>query len=164
VAIGRELLDVKNKIDRGQWLPWLAVEFNWSERHAQRLMNLARFDPDTVSYLEGVQDHIAPTAYYTLALPSTPPEVLKQVIALAGQGQYVTKHDVVTLAETIAQQSDGDSDTGAILYAFPSKGTQTRNELSARKRCTCDAKLWTVRRPSWSGPRTNCLARETGII
>jgi hypothetical protein len=137
VAIGRELLDVKNKIDRGQWLPWLAVEFNWSERHAQRLMNLARFDPDTVSDLERVQDHIAPTAYYTLALPSTPPEVLKQVIDLAGRGQYVTKDDVVTLAETNPQQSDADLDTGAILYTFPSKDTpQTRNQLSPRKRCT----------------------------
>jgi hypothetical protein len=41
VAAGELLLEVKAALPHGRWLPWLASEFNWSDRQARRLMSIA---------------------------------------------------------------------------------------------------------------------------
>src|ERR1700733_2471014 len=41
IDIGRDLIVVKEKLDHGQFGPWLRAEFQWDERTAQRYMGLA---------------------------------------------------------------------------------------------------------------------------
>ena len=67
IEIGRRLIHVKENLDHGEWLNWLAESINYSERTAQRLMRLAREDinPALVSDLG---------ARKALALLALPPE------------------------------------------------------------------------------------------
>jgi hypothetical protein len=96
VEQGRILLSVKRKIAFGYFRLWLAYEFrDWSERHAQQLMNLARLvKSESDSDLERLQKQIDLSAAYMLAAPSMPPEVLEAIIQLAEQGQRIDKRKV----------------------------------------------------------------------
>lgn len=49
---GSALLAAKEQLPHGEWLGWLADNFDGSERHAQRCMTLARADPTRVSELD----------------------------------------------------------------------------------------------------------------
>ena len=68
IEIGKNLIEVKQAIGHGNWLPWLDAEFGFSERSAQNFMNVAdKFKSATVSDLD-----FAPKALYLLAQNSTP--------------------------------------------------------------------------------------------
>lgn len=85
IEIGQRLIEVKEMLPHGAWLPWLETEFGWNERHAQRLINVAeRFKYDNLSDLT-----IAPSALYLLAAPSTPEEVRAEAIEIAEAGEKV---------------------------------------------------------------------------
>jgi hypothetical protein len=36
-----QLIEAKEQCEHGDWLPWLAREFGWSERQARDLMQIA---------------------------------------------------------------------------------------------------------------------------
>ncbi len=77
IAIGEALLRIKSAVDHGQFLPLIQFEFHMSERHAQRFMAVARRFAgkyDSVS-------HLAPTVLFELASPSTPGEVVDEVLS-----------------------------------------------------------------------------------
>ncbi len=42
IEIGRRLVEVKDMLDHGEWLPWLERETEFSERHAQNYMKVFR--------------------------------------------------------------------------------------------------------------------------
>lgn len=46
IEIGRRLLEAKEKLTHGQWLPWLEEHVEISEGHAQRFMRLAKEYPN----------------------------------------------------------------------------------------------------------------------
>jgi hypothetical protein len=46
IAIGQELLSVKAMLGHGHFGRWLAAEFKWDVRTAERYMSLARAFPD----------------------------------------------------------------------------------------------------------------------
>ena len=86
VIIGRTLIGVKERLGHGRFGEWLDAEFGWTDRAAQRFMQVAsRFKSDIMSDLS-----ITPTALYLLAAPSTPDEAFEQAIALAESGEKVT--------------------------------------------------------------------------
>ncbi|MBU1106976.1 MAG: DUF3102 domain-containing protein, partial [Candidatus Riflebacteria bacterium] len=41
VEIGRELIDIKNKLTHGQFLPWVEAEFDMDKMSASRFMQVA---------------------------------------------------------------------------------------------------------------------------
>lgn len=90
IAMGRELLRVKGRLDHGQFGRWLDAEFGAGARTAQNYMTAAeRFagKSETVSYL--------PTAtVYQLAAPSTPERVRQEVVSLAEAGSPLPLHEV----------------------------------------------------------------------
>lgn len=85
--IGGKLIQVKERIGHGLFGVWLEQEFGWTDRTAQRFMNVAeRFGKsDNLSDLT-----IAPSALYLLAAPSTPEAAVEEALSQAEGGAAVT--------------------------------------------------------------------------
>jgi hypothetical protein len=88
IAVGNDLLSVKESLDHGQFLPWLRAEFGWTERTARNFMAVAeQFGPKS----EMISDlKIAPTAAYLLAAPSAPDEARQKAVERAEAGEHIT--------------------------------------------------------------------------
>jgi len=105
VGMGRDLLDVKDSLPRGQFHIWLKAEFGWSERTARNYMALAdtfgHLNPATLAGSE-------PTALYLLASPSTPEDVRDDFITQAEHGESITvRHVRDALSDAVpSRQSD----------------------------------------------------------
>ncbi len=88
IAIGKYLIEVKEKLPVGQYIKWLQAEFNWSDRQSRRYVSVAkRFGGrlDTLSKL-----NIDRTAYYDLAKTTTSEEVVEAVLERAQTGERIT--------------------------------------------------------------------------
>lgn len=86
LAIGRNLIQVKERLAHGQWLNWLVAEFDWTDRTALNFMNVAQqFKSEKLSDL-----NIAASALYVLAAPSTPSEAREEAITRAQAGERIT--------------------------------------------------------------------------
>jgi len=100
--IGQKLLLVKQKLGHGCFLNWLDTEFGWSDRTAQRFMNVAEI------LKEKLQDKSVNlsnfnfdfTALYYVTAPSTPKQAREEVFARAIAGERIT----YTTAKTIRQE------------------------------------------------------------
>ena len=82
IATGRDLQDVKAKLDHGQFESWLDLSFNMTDRTARRFMQAATWaegKTDTVSVL-------TPTAVYLLSAKSTPEGVHEQIVERIQKG------------------------------------------------------------------------------
>lgn len=88
IAVGNDLLAVKETLPHGQFTPWLRAEFGWTERTARNFMAVAeQFGPKK----EIISDlRIDPTAAYLLAAPSAPDEAREAAVKLAEEGERVT--------------------------------------------------------------------------
>jgi hypothetical protein len=88
IAIGTDLLAVKEVLPHGKFSPWLGAEFGWTERTARNFMTVAqRFGPKT----EMISDlRIDPTAAYLLAAPSAPEEASAAALQRAEGGERIT--------------------------------------------------------------------------
>lgn len=97
--VGERLILVKEQLEHGQFLAWLEHEFQWSERAARRMMEVAiSFKTANLADLQT----IAPSALYLLASDSTPPEVREAVLEKAKNGKPVTHKEVKTAVEKSA--------------------------------------------------------------
>lgn len=86
LRIGHSLIQVKERLPHGQWLDWLAIEFQWTERTARNYMQTAEeFKWEKISDLD-----IAASALYLLASPSTPDEAREEALARAQSGERIT--------------------------------------------------------------------------
>jgi Protein of unknown function (DUF3102) len=83
VEIGRRLHDAKRRVGHGKFLCWIATEFGWSDKTAERFMSVHALAEkfDNLSNLE-----LPISALYLLAAPSTPDKAIFQVAARAGVG------------------------------------------------------------------------------
>src|SRR5262245_18383091 len=71
LRIGKEQLEVKERLDHGHWLPWLDAEFGWSESHAYNFMNAHKAFGNSQTF-GNLARQMQPSAVYVLAAPSTP--------------------------------------------------------------------------------------------
>jgi hypothetical protein len=88
IAIGQELLSVKETLPHGQFSAWLRAEFDWTLRTAQRFMAVAqRFGSksDTMSVMR-----IDLTAAYMLAAPTAPQKASEAALQRAQSGERIT--------------------------------------------------------------------------
>lgn len=87
---GKDLIAMKEKMPHGAFGPWIEAEFQMGERTAQNYMNAARL-------VEGKSEKIAllpPSAVYALAAPSTPPEVVQEVLSEIERGAVPKVADI----------------------------------------------------------------------
>jgi gas vesicle protein len=97
IAVGKELLDVKDVLAHGQFGPWLRAEFGWSERSAQNFMNVAE-QFKTANFAELP---IQASAAYLLAAPAVPDKARQVAIEKAQGGEEIT----FTAAKEIVAQA-----------------------------------------------------------
>lgn len=90
IEIGRELTAVKAELPHGQFLPWIAAEFEMGERTANDFMNVTKRFGDKSAIIADLK----PTILYALSAPSTPDSVIDKAIEKAASGAKVTIADV----------------------------------------------------------------------
>lgn len=97
IEIGKDLIAVKARLPHGQFLPWIAAEFEMSDQTAQNFMNVATRFPQIPNNLE-----FKPTILYLLAAPSTPEEVVEKAVEKAEQGEPLTLKEIKELKSQLA--------------------------------------------------------------
>ena len=85
--IGRDLVDVKNKLDHGVFQHWVQSELGISSRTAQNFMNAA----DRLGSKSEIISHLPLTVVYALAAPSMPDDVRDALLKLAENGDLITE-------------------------------------------------------------------------
>jgi Protein of unknown function (DUF3102) len=102
VEIGEGLLKAKELLGHGNFLPWLAAEFRWSERTAQSYMTLAE-------HFQGKTAKFADLDLGTArSLIKAPTEVRDEIFARAEAGEIIRKDEVkAKLAERPAATAHG---------------------------------------------------------
>lgn len=98
IAIGEDLITVKNSLPHGRWLPWIEAEFGMSKSSAENYMAVAERFGSKIPMV----GNLAPTVLYALAAPSTPDEVVAEVVTRAGNGEKVNT-DLVKKLKAKAQ-------------------------------------------------------------
>jgi hypothetical protein len=96
IDIGDALLEVRERLSHGEFLPWIAREFGWSERHARRFMEIARAFGKTanMSDLKPFQldmVRVGMAALHILSQPEVPQAAREQAIQEASQGERLTQ-------------------------------------------------------------------------
>ena len=76
IETGRDLLEVKSKLQHGQFEPWLSTEFNMTTRTAQKYMRAAEYFADKSE----LGSHLTPSTIYLLSAPSTPQAIQEKVV------------------------------------------------------------------------------------
>jgi hypothetical protein len=91
IEIGRLLVESKELVGHGDWLPWLSREFQWSDKTAERFMRVHKLSlkNDNLSNLA-----IPLSGLYELAKPSTPETAKQEVISRAKAGEPMTVNTV----------------------------------------------------------------------
>jgi hypothetical protein len=112
VATGKHLSDAKQLCGHGNFKSWLNGEFGWTERTAQRFMQV--YDLDAKS--DKLSDFNLPlSGIYLLAAPSTPAHIREQVLDRAERGEVISYTEIKELLPRRA----------------PSKATPTRSVAPA---------------------------------
>ena len=88
IEIGKLLTECKAKLGHGQWLPWLKRELGWSERAAQRFMEVHDFARTKSANLADLTIDVS--ALYLLAAKSTPDTVRTEMLERAEKGETIT--------------------------------------------------------------------------
>ena len=131
IETGRDLLEVKSKLQHGQFEPWLSQEFGMTDRTARRFMQAATWaegKSDTVSVL-------TPTTVYLLSAKSTPDVVHEQIVERIEKGMpaepEMVRH-LIKEAKSIERQAENRK--GRRKARAAREHRETRWERERRKR------------------------------
>ena len=127
LTIGRCLIEAKDMLPHGEWLPWLAEKVGYSEKTAQNFMRLAR----EFSIPQAIADLGATKALKLLALPPDERE------------RFVADHNVIDMTTRQLEQAIRDRDE-ARQAAEAAKADAAAAE-QARAKMEEDMKLLNVR-------------------
>lgn len=92
VEIGKHLIEARKIAGRGNWLPWLKREFDWSERTAYNYITVAKTKIANFANLK-----VPVSSMYLLSSPSTPKAVVDEIITKTKSGKVSGK----TVAKTV---------------------------------------------------------------
>lgn len=91
IEIGRELTAIKAELPHGQFLPWIAAEFEMSRQTADNFTSVyERFGNGKLP----IFSNFKPSILYALSAPSTPESVIDRALEQAEAGDKVTVADV----------------------------------------------------------------------
>jgi hypothetical protein len=105
LAVGTELLTVKQSLPHGSFGPWLRAEFGWKERTARNFMAVAQRFGGKTAIIADLP--IEPTAAYLLAAPSVPEEASAAAIQRAESGVHITVAVAKEILRTVQKKSEG---------------------------------------------------------
>ncbi len=104
IAVGKDLMAVKQALPHGSFGPWLRTEFGWAERTARNFMIVAqRFGPKSAIIADLPID---PTAAYLLAAPSTPEAAIATALRRAQNGERITASRVKEILGAFRSKSE----------------------------------------------------------
>lgn len=87
IEIGQRLIEVKERLPHGEFLPWIRDEFGWSEKTAVDWMNVTK----TFKSVPGTDlNMFQAKALYLLSAPSTPEPAREEALTLAESGERIT--------------------------------------------------------------------------
>jgi hypothetical protein len=89
IAIGKELIEAKERLDHGQFYQWLGVEVGIAPNTGWRYMRVAQLAEKSST----VED-FSPTALYELGAPSTPDEVREAILEPAEAGDVASAGEI----------------------------------------------------------------------
>ena len=117
LTIGRCLIEAKEMLPRGEWLPWLGEQVGYSEKTAQNFMRLAR----EFSNPQALADLGATKALALLALPAEERE------------KFVEEHNVIDMTTRQLEQAIRERDEArqAAEAADASAAEQARAKMEA---------------------------------
>ncbi len=100
IATGRDLIEVKSKLEHGQFASWLNRSFNMTVRTAQKYMRAAEWVADKSE----LSSHLTPTTIYLLSAPSTPEAAQRQVLGDLEAGKVVNHREVCEVVQKVKHQ------------------------------------------------------------
>jgi septal ring factor EnvC (AmiA/AmiB activator) len=96
------LIDAKARLPHGQWYDWLAAEFDMSRQTADNFIHVAeRFGGKSLTISD-----ISPKVLYLLAAPSTPDEVVEDVM----NGHIPANTEAIKAAKDEAKKARDEAD------------------------------------------------------
>jgi len=102
---GRDLLEVKERLEHGQFQKWIEANFPWSYRTVKRFMEVAEtFKSDKLADF-----NFSKSVLYLLAAPSTPEAAREEAIELAEDGKnlsYQQAEDLIKAHKLIKSLED----------------------------------------------------------
>ena len=119
LTIGRCLIEAKEQLPHGEWLPWLSEQVGYAEKTAQNFMRLAR----EFSNPQALADLGATKALALLALPAEERE------------QFVAEHNVVDMTSRQLQQAIRERDEAR---AAATAAEEARAKIEADRAMTKD--------------------------
>jgi DNA-directed RNA polymerase subunit M/transcription elongation factor TFIIS len=126
--VGEHLLEVKDMLPHGEFLPWIKEEFGWKRTTAHRFMRVAQsFKCSTVKHLDADD-----RAVYKLAAPSTPERAREEAVQRSREGEHISHSDAESLIESYKDESGDGPQAG---FTCPECGTQYNDELDACPSC-----------------------------
>lgn len=102
IAIGQDLIAVKEKLPHGAFLPWIEAEFGMKDQTARNMMNVASMYSDKFPNF----GNLAPSVFYEIAAPSTPEVVRQAVEAKAEAGESVSVAEVKAMIAAERKRAD----------------------------------------------------------
>jgi hypothetical protein len=123
IDIGRHLTEakeiIKKTVGHGHWLPWLEREFEWSVSTAENYINVFKLRGKfpTVGNLP-----VDMRSLYLLAAPSTPKEVVEEIVERAEAGEAMSAEGIKgAIKETREQQAKKPRTSRAMKLAIRSE-------------------------------------------
>ncbi len=112
VEIGQKLIEVKGRLDHGQFIGWFTSELGLERTMAARFIQVAeRFGSSDMLQIAT----FAPSALYLLAAPSTPDAARDEAITRAEAGEDITH----SLARDIVNDHKGTPETNRAPASMP---------------------------------------------
>jgi hypothetical protein len=116
IEIGRLLVESKELVGHGDWLPWLSREFQWSDTTAERYMRVHKLSlkngnlPNLDIPLSGL---------YRLAAPSMPEVAKQEAISRAEAGEPMTLNTIKEIVGRAKQDDRRDAPTLVAVDGAP---------------------------------------------
>ena len=143
IQVGRDLIEAQKLLqERGElWLPWLKAELGMPERRAREFMAIGRRFGVESAGLAGFTF----TTLLELAAPSTPAEIVEQVVEMQQTGENVTatavkamkaawKEEKGQLGKEIAKQKSKRRDAESTAKSIREQLDQDREEKAELRR------------------------------
>lgn len=113
VQIGQYLTEVKERLERGEFLKWIGREFNWKQAQAYRFMQVY----ENVKITNLINLEIDVSALYLIAAPSTPEPVREEALKIAISGEHVTHGTVKKVIAEYNKTGNSDKAVGQLFRA-----------------------------------------------